>query len=56
MVDLLPSMTELLSRPQLYPLFRLSCVCLTEDAVLLLPVRFKDVDSQSSRCRLRDVT
>ena len=55
MVDLLVTMPELQSRPHLYHLFRLSCLCLSEDTVLLPAIKFHDVDAQSPRCRLRDV-
>ena len=55
MVELLSNMTELRSRPHLYRLFRLCCLCLTEDTPLLPAIRFQDVDAQSPRCRLGDV-
>ena len=55
MVELLSYMTELRSRPHLYRLFRLCCLCLTEDTPLLPAIRFQDVDAQSPRCRLGDV-
>ena len=54
-VKLLSAMPQLRNRLHLYRLFRLSCICLTEDTHLLPPVRFQDVDSQSPRCRLDDV-
>ena len=55
MVELLSEMVELRSRPHLYRLFRLCCLCLTEDTPLLPAIRFQDVDAQSPRCRLGDV-
>ena len=55
MVELLSEMAELRSRPHLYRLFRLCCLCLTEDTPLLPAIRFQDVDAQSPRCRLGDV-
>ena len=55
MVDLLSQMPELGSRHHLYRLFRLSCLCLTEDTDMLPPIRFQDVDAQSPQCRLGDV-
>ena len=53
--EILSSIPELKSCPNLYQLFRLSCFCLTEDTPLLPPIRFQDVDSQSLKCRLVDV-
>ena len=55
MVDLLSRMPELRSRHHLYWLFRLSCLCLTEDTAKLSPIRFQDVDAKSPQCRLGDV-
>ena len=55
MVEVLSQMPELRSRYHLYRLFRLSCLCLTEDTAILPPIRFQDVDAQSPRCRLADV-
>ena len=55
MVDLLSQMPELRSRHHLYRLFRLSCLCLTENTALLPPIRFQDVDAQSPQGRLGDV-
>ena len=55
MVDLLSGMPELRSRPQLYRVDRLSCMCVTEDTSLLPPVRFQDIDAQSPRRELVDV-
>ena len=55
MVEILSPMPELKSRPHLYRLFRLSCLCLNDDTPLLPPIRFQDVVSQSLKCRLRDV-
>ena len=54
-VELLSNMAELRSRHHLYRLFRLCCLCLTEDTPLLPYIRFQDVDAQSPRCRLGDV-
>ena len=55
MVDLLSGMPELRSRPQLYRVDRLRCMCVTEDTSLLPPVRFQDYDAQSPRRELGDV-
>ena len=55
MVDLLISMPELQDRPHLCRLFRLSCLCLSEETALLPAIKFQDVDAQSPRCRLTDV-
>ena len=55
MVDLLSQMPELRSRHHLYRLFRLSCLCLTEDTAMLPPIRFQDVDAESPQCRFGDV-
>ena len=54
-VGLLSQMPELRSRHHLYRVFRLSCLCLTEDTAMLPPIRFQDVDAQSPQCRLGDV-
>ena len=54
-VDSLVTMPELQSRSHLYHLFRLSCLCLSEDTALLPAIKFHDVDAQSPRCRLSDV-
>ena len=55
MVDLLISMPELRSRSLLRRLFRLSNMCLSDDTALLPPIKFQDVDDQSSRCRLSHI-
>ena len=55
MVDILSTMPELKNRPHLYRLFRLSCLCLTEETPLLPPIQSQDVDSQSHTGSLGDV-
>ena len=54
-VDLLVSMSALRSRPRLWLLFRLSCLCLTETSPHLPPIRFQEADSSDTNCRLSDV-
>ena len=54
-IDLLVSMPALRSRPRLWRLFRLSCLCLTETSPRLPPFRFQDADSSNPNCRLSDV-
>ena len=55
MVEFLSGMPEHRNSSHLYRLYRLSCMCLTEDTPLLPPIRFQDVDAQNPRCRLGDV-
>ena len=55
MIDLVISMPELQNRPHLCRLFRLSCLCLSEETALLPAIKFQDVDAQSPRCRFTDV-
>ena len=55
MIELLSGMSELRNRPHLYCMYRLCCLCLTENTPLLPLIRFQDVDAQSTRCRMGDV-
>ena len=48
-------MPALTARPHLFHLFRLSCMCLTEASVPLPAIKFHNVDSSDSFCRLSDV-
>ena len=48
-------MPALTARPHLFHLFRLGCMCLTEASVPLPAIKFHNVGSSDSFCRLSDV-
>ena len=54
-VTLLTGMPALYTRPHLFHLFRLSCVCLTEISTSLPAIKFHSADSSDVLCRLSDV-
>ena len=54
-VTLLTGMPALYTRPHLFHLFRLSCMCLTEISTSLPAINIHSADSSSVRCRLSDV-
>ena len=56
MTALLSNMPEFRARKLLFYLFRLSCLCLTEENVALPPVKFPGVGSESPPSRLSEVT
>ena len=54
-VDLLISLPSFRSRPRLFHLFRLGCLCLTESSPNLPTIRFEGADSSDPNCRLSSV-
>ena len=52
MLDFLVPMPAFRSRSRLFHLFRLCCLCITEEHRDLPAVKFQDVDTSSSTCRL----
>ena len=54
-VTLLTGMPALYTRPHLFHLFRLNCMCLTEISTSLPAIKFHSADSSDVFCRLSDV-
>ena len=54
-VDLLVSLPSFRSRPRLFHLFRLGCLCLTESSPNLPTIRFEGAGSSDPNCRLSSV-
>ena len=55
MLDFLVPMPAFQSRSRLFHLFKLCCICITEDHHDLPAVKFQDVDTSSLNCRLSAV-
>ena len=54
-VGFLIVLPALRSRKNLFYLFRLSCLCLTESGTGLPPIKFHEVDTSNPKCRLIDM-
>ena len=54
-IDFLIPIPAFRSRTRLFHLFRLCCLCITEEHQALPAIKFQDVDTSSSRCRLSAV-